>query len=208
MPEVISMTVYRLNELHEGAKDRARAWYREAGFDHDWYDAVYEDFQRIAEILGIQLKTRTTRVGDYYEVTGQKVWTSRALHSDLMLLIARTTPLAEVKKKTEGLSVFLVDIKANLGHGVYAAPQDNHILLGITYELLAELAAGGHVQFQIRPVAETLVRVADEIWLSSSTKEVVAVTTLDGKPVGAGVPGPVFKRMHALFQDFKAKLAA
>ena len=62
MPEVISMTVYRLNELHEGAKDRARAWYREAGFDHDWYDAVYEDFQRIAEILGIQLKTRTTRL--------------------------------------------------------------------------------------------------------------------------------------------------
>ena len=91
---------------------------------------------------------------------------------------------------------------------VYAAPQDNHILLGITYELIAELAAGGHVQFQIRPVAETLVRAADEIWLSSSTKEVIAVTTLDGKPVGAGVPGPVFKRMHALFQDYKAKLAA
>ena len=62
MPEMMSMTVYRLNELHEGAKDRARAWYREAGFDHDWYDAVYEDFQRIAEILGIQLKTRTTRL--------------------------------------------------------------------------------------------------------------------------------------------------
>jgi D-alanine transaminase len=91
---------------------------------------------------------------------------------------------------------------------VYAAPQDNHILLGITYELIAELAAGGHVQFQIRPVAETVVRSADEIWLSSSTKEVIAVTTLDGKPVGAGVPGPVFKRMHALFQDYKAKLAA
>jgi D-alanine transaminase len=91
---------------------------------------------------------------------------------------------------------------------VYAAPQDNHILLGITYELLAELAASGHLQFQVRPVAETLVRVADEIWLSSSTKEVVAVTTLDGKPVGAGVPGPVFKRMHALFQEYKAKLAA
>jgi D-alanine transaminase len=52
------------------------------------------------------------------------------------------------------------------------------------------------------------VRAADEIWLSSSTKEVIAVTTLDGKPVGAGVPGPVFKRMHALFQAYKAKLAA
>ncbi len=91
---------------------------------------------------------------------------------------------------------------------VHAVPQDNHILLGITYELIAELAAGGHVQFRIRPVAEALVRSADEIWLSSSTKEVLAVTTLDGKPVGAGVPGPVFRRMHALFQDYKAKLAA
>jgi hypothetical protein len=62
MPEVISMTVYRLNELPDGAKDRARAWYRECGFDHDWYDAVYEDFQHIAEILGIRVKTRTTRL--------------------------------------------------------------------------------------------------------------------------------------------------
>lgn len=62
MPEVISMTVYRLNELPDGAKDSARAWYREGGFDHDWYDAVSEDFQRIAEILGIRLKTRTTRL--------------------------------------------------------------------------------------------------------------------------------------------------
>jgi hypothetical protein len=62
MPEVIATTVYRLNELPDGAKDRARAWYREGGFDHDWYDAVYEDFQHIAEILGIRLKTRTTRL--------------------------------------------------------------------------------------------------------------------------------------------------
>ena len=62
MPQVIATTVYRLEELPEGAKDRARAWYREGGFDHDWYDAVYEDFQRIAEILGIRLKTRTTRL--------------------------------------------------------------------------------------------------------------------------------------------------
>lgn len=62
MPEVISTTVYRIHELPEGAKDRARAWYCEGGFDHDWYDAVYEDFQRIAEILGICLKTRTTRL--------------------------------------------------------------------------------------------------------------------------------------------------
>jgi D-alanine transaminase len=91
---------------------------------------------------------------------------------------------------------------------VAAAPQDNHILLGITYELLTDLAREGKLRFDIRPVAEAEVRAADEIWLSSSTKEVLAVTTLDGKPVGAGVPGPVFRRMHALFQEYKAKLAA
>ncbi|OZA08171.1 MAG: antitoxin of toxin-antitoxin stability system [Rhodobacterales bacterium 17-64-5] len=62
MPQVIATTVYRIDELPDGAKDRARAWYREGGFDHFWYDAVYEDFQRIAEILGIRLKTRTTRL--------------------------------------------------------------------------------------------------------------------------------------------------
>ena len=94
------------------------------------------------------------------------------------------------------------------GGAVAAAPQDNHILLGITYELLTDLAREGKVRFDIRPVAEAEVRAADEIWLSSSTKEVLAVTTLDGKPVGAGVPGPVFRRMHALFQEYKSKLAA
>ena len=45
MPDVIETTVYRLDELSEAAKDNARAWYREGGFDYDWYDAVYEDFQ-------------------------------------------------------------------------------------------------------------------------------------------------------------------
>ena len=94
------------------------------------------------------------------------------------------------------------------GGRVAAAPQDNHILLGITYELLTELAREGRLDFAIRPIPEAEVRAADEIWLSSSTKEVLAVTTLDGKPVGAGVPGPVFRRMHALFQAYKAKLAA
>ncbi len=62
MPQVIATTVYCLDELPEGARDRARAWYREGGFDQDWYDSVYKDFQRIAEILGIRLKTRATRL--------------------------------------------------------------------------------------------------------------------------------------------------
>lgn len=78
------------------------------------------------------LKTRAVRKGEFYEVTGQKVWTSRALHSDLMLLLARTTPLAEVQKKTDGLSVFLVDIKANLGKGLEIRPIEAMINHGAT----------------------------------------------------------------------------
>ncbi len=69
-----------------------------------------------------KLKTRAVREGDHYVVTGQKVWTSRALHSDLMLLLARTTPREQVKKKTEGLSVFLVDIRECLGKGLDIRP--------------------------------------------------------------------------------------
>jgi D-alanine transaminase len=92
--------------------------------------------------------------------------------------------------------------------GVVAAPpRDNLILLGITYDLLVRLAAEGTVKLEVRPITEAEVRAADEVWLTSSTKEVLAVTMLDGKPVGTGKPGPAFKRMHALFQEHKAKLA-
>ncbi len=69
-----------------------------------------------------KLKTRAKRRNDHYLVSGQKVWTSRALHSDLMLLLARTTPPDQVKKKSDGLSVFLVDVKASLGNGLEIKP--------------------------------------------------------------------------------------
>lgn len=62
MSKVIETTVFQLDELSDDAKEKARAWYREGGFDYDWYDAVYEDFERIAEILGLRLKTRTVRL--------------------------------------------------------------------------------------------------------------------------------------------------
>jgi len=69
------------------------------------------------------LKTTARREGnDAYVVNGQKIWTSRAEHSDLMLLLARTTPLDRVKKRTEGLSVFLVDMREALGHGLTIRP--------------------------------------------------------------------------------------
>ena len=90
---------------------------------------------------------------------------------------------------------------------VLAPPRDNLILMGITYDLVQSLAREGSVRLEVRQVTEAEVRSADEIWLSSSTKEVLGVTTLDGKPVGGGKPGPVFRRMHALYQEYKAKLA-
>jgi D-alanine transaminase len=94
------------------------------------------------------------------------------------------------------------------GDMVAAPPQDNLILMGITYELVTRLAKEGTVKLQMRPIPEAELRSADEIWLSSSTKEVLAVTKLDGKPVGSGKPGPVFRRMHALYQEYKKRLAA
>ena len=71
-----------------------------------------------------QLKTRAVRDGDSYIVNGQKVWTSRALHSDMMLLLARTQSADQVKKRSDGLSVFLIDLKANLGKGLDIRPID------------------------------------------------------------------------------------
>src|SRR5215203_6761418 len=71
-----------------------------------------------------KLKTRAVRGGngDHYLVSGQKVWTSRARQSDLMLLLARTTPVEEVKRRTEGLSVFLVDLRESPGNGLEIRP--------------------------------------------------------------------------------------
>ena len=69
-----------------------------------------------------KLKTRAVRDGDHYVIHGQKVWTSRALHSDLMLVLARTTPIESVTKKTHGLSVFLLNVKDCLGKGLEIRP--------------------------------------------------------------------------------------
>ncbi|UCE32561.1 MAG: acyl-CoA/acyl-ACP dehydrogenase [Burkholderiales bacterium] len=74
-----------------------------------------------------RLKTFAERKGDRYVVNGQKVWTSRVQHSDLMLLLARTTPLAEVAKRSEGLSVFIVDLREAVGHGIELRPIRNMV---------------------------------------------------------------------------------
>jgi acyl-CoA dehydrogenase len=70
-----------------------------------------------------QLKTRAVRNGDSYLISGQKVWTSRAMHSDMMLLLARTTPVDQVRKRSDGLSVFLLDMREkNTGKGLEVRP--------------------------------------------------------------------------------------
>ncbi len=70
----------------------------------------------------LSLKTRAVRQGDHYVVNGQKIWTSRAEHSDLMLLLARTTPKEEAKSRSQGLSVFVVDMQQAVGNGMTIKP--------------------------------------------------------------------------------------
>lgn len=101
---------------------------------------------------------------------------------------------------TEGSasSVFLVK------EGKILAPPQSHLMLpGITYDVVLELAHLHNMPHAIRPIREEELRDADEIWLTSSTKEVLAVARLDDRPVGDGRPGPLFKRMHAAYQTFK-----
>jgi acyl-CoA dehydrogenase len=74
-----------------------------------------------------QLKTTAVRKGDRYVVNGQKVWISRIQHSDLMILLARTTPLADVKRRSEGMSTFIVDLHHALGHGMTVRPIMNMV---------------------------------------------------------------------------------
>ena len=74
-----------------------------------------------------QLKTTAVKKGDRYVVNGQKVWISRIQHSDLMILLARTTPLAEVRKKSEGMSIFIVNLKDAIGKGMAVQPIANMV---------------------------------------------------------------------------------
>ena len=74
-----------------------------------------------------KIKTTAVKRGDRYVVNGQKVWISRIQHSDLMILLARTTPLADVKKKSEGMSIFIVDLREAIGHGLDVRPIPNMV---------------------------------------------------------------------------------
>ena len=84
-------------------------------------------------------------------------------------------------------------------------PKDNQILPGITYDAAFELARGGGLAVEVRPISRDEALAADEMWLSSSSKEVLAVTIVDGKSFAGGSPGPVFRKMHELFQASKSR---
>lgn len=109
---------------------------------------------------------------------------------------------------TEGAasSIFVVR------NGVLLVPMKNHLMLpGITYDVLLELAAANGLPVEIRDITEAETRTADELWLASSTREVLSIVELDGVKVGAGesvkgVPGPLFFAMYGWYQDFKTRV--
>jgi D-alanine transaminase len=103
-------------------------------------------------------------------------------------------------KLTEGSASNIFAVRSGV---LLAPPKANLILPGITYDVTLEIAAAGGIPTEMREVSEAETRGADELWLSSSTREVLPITKLDDRPVGAGRPGPVFRRMHELFQARK-----
>lgn len=91
-----------------------------------------------------------------------------------------------------------------VNHGIVLTPPKGALLLpGITRDLVLELAAANGIAAQEQTISEAALRGADEIWLTSSTREILPVTRLDGTPVGDGTPGPLWRRMYRLYQEFK-----
>jgi len=103
---------------------------------------------------------------------------------------------------TEGSST---NIWVVSGGKLLAPPKNNLILEGIRYGLMGELAAEAGIPFEARRITQAEVESADELMLSSATKEVLAIVSLDGKPVGSGKPGPVFQQLRA---GYDARIAA
>ncbi|HEX8986630.1 MAG TPA: D-amino acid aminotransferase [Rhodocyclaceae bacterium] len=101
---------------------------------------------------------------------------------------------------TEGAASNIFVVK----NGRLLAPIKNHLMLpGITYDVVLELAAAHDLPHEVRDITEGEVREADELWLTSSTKEVLPIVTLDGRPVANGRPGPIFAKMYDWYQQYK-----
>jgi len=172
-----------------------------------------------------QIRTRAVRDGDHYIIDGQKLWTSRALQSDLMLLLARTTPAEEVSKRGNGLTVFLVNLKTAVGNGVQIRPVDtmiNHNTTEIFIDKLkipADAIVGeegngfwhildGMNAERILIAAEAL---GDARWFTARASAYASEREVFGKPIGAnqGIQFPI-ARGHAETEaaDLMARKAA
>jgi D-alanine transaminase len=104
---------------------------------------------------------------------------------------------------TEGAASNIFVVKKDL----LLAPPKNHLMLpGITYDVVLELAKEHGITHEVRAIAEHEVRTADELLLTSSTKEIMPITRLDGRQVGDGRPGIMFSRLYRLYQEYKDKV--
>jgi acyl-CoA dehydrogenase len=153
------------------------------------------------------LKTTAVRDGDHYVVNGQKVWTSRSEHSDLMLLLARTTPKDEVKRKTEGLSTFIVDMREAVGRGLTIRPirtMMNHNSCEIFFDdlrvpaenLLGEEGRGFRYILDGMNAERLLIAaecVGDAKWFTRKSVEYAKNRVVFGRPIGQnqGVQFPI-----------------
>ncbi|HLG85590.1 MAG TPA: acyl-CoA dehydrogenase family protein [Alphaproteobacteria bacterium] len=154
-----------------------------------------------------RLKTRAVGKGDHYVVDGQKIWTSRAFHSDLMLLLARTTPQDQVQKKTDGLSVFLVDMRQARGHGLEIRPLKamiNHNTTEIFFDGLEVPAAnligeeGKGFRYILDGMNAERILIASETlgdgrWFTAKSAAYARDRVVFGRPIGQnqGVQFPI-----------------
>jgi acyl-CoA dehydrogenase len=155
----------------------------------------------------LSLKTTAKREGDDYIVNGQKIWTSRAEHSDLMILLARTTPKEQAVKRTDGLSVFIVDMRQAIGNGLTIRPIEtmmNHATTEIFFDNLRVPAANliGEEGHGFRYIlsgmnAERLLIAAECIgdakWFIKKASDYAKERVLFGRPIGQnqGVQFPI-----------------
>lgn len=101
---------------------------------------------------------------------------------------------------TEGAASNIFVVKDGI---LLAPPRDHRMLAGITYDVVLELAARHGMPHEVREISDAELRIADELWMTSSTKEVLPITTLDGQPVGTGKPGPAARQMYAWYCAFR-----
>jgi acyl-CoA dehydrogenase len=154
-----------------------------------------------------KIKTTAVRKGDRWVVNGQKVWISRIQHSDLMILLARTTPLAEVAKKSQGLSIFLVDLREAIGHGMTVRPIPNMVNhetnelffenLEIPHEnLIGEVGQGFTYILDGLNAERTLIAaecIGDGHWFIDKVTAYAKERVVFGRPIGQnqGVQFPI-----------------